>query len=206
MDRVTGSLARGAVDPPDESGGGFEAKPGPVLPRRADRRRAGAAVAAIAVVVFAGSAGAVAQHLIRPAERLATATSASGPSRADPLVARRATYLAPMGQLTAIGTAPAARTVVAIPGCEVTLQLGPRQPRRVVQCPEVLPQDLGRMLAVNPRQQLRFEVPGWQVRPDDEVLGTPDQAGMWTVAVPACLSRGRDWLCATWYATVNVQR
>jgi hypothetical protein len=146
----------------------------------------------------AGSPGATTADSVRPAA--ATAETASG----DRPVAILGDGGAPFALLST-GAATQSQAIVAIPGCEVALQLDGRQPRRIRQCAERLPRYLGRMLRVGPRQTLVFEVPGWRVQSHDRSnLAAPAEAGMWTITVPTCLARGAEWLCATWYATVEV--
>jgi hypothetical protein len=61
------------------------------------------------------------------------------------------------------------------------------------------------MLVAAPGQALRFEVPGWRVPAADEVVTGPEGVGLATLTIRTCLSRGSDWLCATWYATLDVR-
>jgi len=209
MDRVTGSPPREAVDPhdpPSVERDDFEAPPQAVPLRRTDRRRAIAAIGAIAIVTAAGALAAVAANAPPAADPSRSTTRVAGRPVAPGAAARRVISVAPIGQLTTPVAIASARTVAAIPGCRITLQLGARQPRHIVQCPEVLPEDLGRMLVVRPRQTLRFEVPGWRVQLAARgAVVAPERPGMWTVVIPACLSRGGDWVCATWYATIDVR-
>jgi hypothetical protein len=203
MDRVTGSDATDAADPRH----GFEAPAGPVTTAWHGQRAIGVA-AAVLVIGLVGVVAGLVDRAGRPGQLtadsgqppVATAEAAAG----DRPVAILRDGGAPFALLST-GTATRGQAIVAIPGCEVTLQLDGRQPRRIRQCAERLPRYLGRMLRVEPRQALVFEVPGWRVQGGDRSdLAAPAEAGMWTITVPTCLSRGAEWLCATWYATVEV--
>jgi len=209
MDRVTGSLSGHASDSRASRGGAepaaFEAVARPVTPGRRELDRAILASAAIVAVALGGALAAL--DVDGPA-RSANAT-ATGPAIEAPrsfAVRQGGDFEAPAGRLAAAGGSGNERGVVAMPGCEITLQLGSRQPRRILQCPVRLPHDLTTMLRVAPHQPLQFEVPGWRVQaPDQLAIVAPDRAGLWTIEVPTCLSRGADWLCATWYATLEVR-
>lgn len=203
---MTGPSASDVADPRH----GFEAPAGPVSGGRQGRRRALGATAAVVAIgllgLVAGLAGADHPRPLAAASPGRTAVVAARPPDVARSSVRRSSFGAPIGLLsTQAGIRPSRQAIVAIPGCDVTLQLSGRQPRRIRECTERLPSELGQMLNVGPGARLQFEVPGWEVQtPARRAIVGPSDPGMWTVTVAACLSRGTDWLCATWYATVNV--
>jgi hypothetical protein len=209
MDSVTGSrsgyasdlrASRDASEP-----AAFVADPRPVAPRR---RELGRAILASAAIVAVAVGGALAARDVDEPARSAIVV-APGPAIEAPrslAIRQGGDFEAPAGRLAVAAGSGRERGVVAMPGCEITLQLGSRQPRRILQCPVRPPHHLTGMLRVAPRQPLQFEVPGWRVQaPERLAMVAPDRAGLWTIEVPTCLSRGAAWLCATWYATLEVQ-
>ena len=206
MDSVTGPQASDVVEP----GHGFEAPAGPIPRGRRDRRRAlGAAAIVVAIGLVglaAGLAGGDDPRLPAAASPAPPETVAAGLADAARSGAQGSGLGAPIALLsTRAGIRPARQAIVAIPGCDFTLQLSSRQPRWIHQCAERLPSELGQMLRVGPGAPLQLEVPGWQVQLRWPPFQLASEPGMSTVAVPACLSRDTERLCATWYATVDVR-